>query len=60
VAAFSLFCEGLEGFALALVGLLAEGVTFLQEPDIELELLLAVLQPAAEDFQEGGASSDGG
>jgi hypothetical protein len=60
VAALALFGEGLEGFALALVGLLAEGVALLQDPDVELELLLALvlaaLEPAAEDLKEGGAS----
>src|SRR5688572_22959184 len=64
VAALSLFGEELEGFSLALVGLLAEGVALLQDPHIELELLLALLlaalEPAAEDLQEGGASPDGG
>lgn len=44
--------------------LLAQGMAFLQEADIELELLLALLlaalEPAAEDLQEGGASSEGG
>ena len=64
VAAFSLFGEGLEGFSFALVGLLAEGVTFFQDADVELELLLALvlaaLEPAAEDLQEGGASPEGG
>lgn len=64
VAALSLFGEGLEGFPLALVGLLAEGVTLFEDSDVELELLLALvlaaLEPAAEDLQEGGASADGG
>jgi hypothetical protein len=64
VAALALFGQGLEGFALALVGLLTEGVALLQDPDVELELILALvlaaLEPAAEDLQEGGASSHGG
>jgi len=64
MAALSLFGEGLVGLALALVGLLAEGVALFQDPDVELELLLAfvlaALEPAAEDFEKGGASSNGG
>jgi hypothetical protein len=56
VAALSLFGEELEGFSLALVGL--------QDRDVKLELLLALvlaaLEPAAEDLQEGGAPADGG
>jgi hypothetical protein len=51
VAALAFFGEGLEGLSLALVGLLAEGVTLLEDPDIELELLLALvlatLEPAS-------------
>jgi hypothetical protein len=47
-----------------LVGLLAQGMAFLHDADVELELLLALvlpaLEPAAEDLQEGGASSEGG
>jgi hypothetical protein len=39
-------------------------VAFLQNADIELELLLALLlatlEPAAEDLQEGGTSAEGG
>ena len=51
--------------ALALVGILAQGVVALfEDADIELALLLALLlaalEPAAEDLQEGGASSEGG
>ena len=64
VAAFSLFGEGLEGFSFALVGLLAEGVAFFQDAHVELELLLALvlaaLEPAAEDLQEGGAAPEDG
>ena len=44
-----------------LIGLLAQGMAFLQDTDVELELLLAfllaALEPAAEDLQEGGAAS---
>jgi hypothetical protein len=44
--------------------LLAQGVAFVQDADVELELLLvlalAVLEPAAEDLQKDGASSEGG
>jgi hypothetical protein len=51
VAALALFGEGLEGFALTLVDLLAEGVALLQDLNVELELLLALvlaaLEPAA-------------
>src|SRR5829696_2550364 len=64
VAALALFGEGLQGLSLALVGLLAQGVALLHDPDVELELLLALLltalEPAAEDLQEGGASSESG
>jgi hypothetical protein len=39
-------------------------VALLQDPDVELELLLALLlpalEPAMEDLQEGGAPSEGG
>jgi len=42
VAALALFGEGLEGLALALVGLLAEGVTLLQDPDVELGRIRSV------------------
>lgn len=42
----------------------ASSFALLQDADVELELLLALLlpalEPAAEDLQEGGASSEGG
>jgi hypothetical protein len=61
MAAFALFGEGLQGLPLALVGLLAQGVALFHDADVELELLLALLlaalEPAAEDLQEGGAPS---
>src|SRR5215210_8289969 len=64
VTALALFGEGLQGLSLALVGLLAEGMALFHDADVELELLLALLlpalKPAAEDLQEGGASSEGG
>jgi hypothetical protein len=64
VAALSFFGEKLEGFSLSLVGLPAKGVALFQDPDVELELLLALvlaaLEPSAEDLQEGGAAADGG
>jgi len=64
VAALALFGEGLQGLSLALVGLLAQGVALFHDADVELKLLLALLlpalEPAAEDLQEGGASSEGG
>jgi hypothetical protein len=64
VAALALFREDLRGLSLALVGLLAQGVALFQDTDVELEffltLLLPALDPAAEDLEEGGASSDGG
>src|SRR5688500_8910074 len=64
MAALALLGEGLQGLSLALVGLLPEGVALFHDADVELELLLALLlpplEPAAEDLQEGGASSEGG
>ena len=58
------FGEVLQGLSLALVGLLAKGVALFHDADVELELLLALLlpalEPATEDLQEGGASSEGG
>jgi hypothetical protein len=64
VAELAPFGMSLHSFALALVGLLAEGVALFHDADVELELLLALLlsalEPAAEDLQEGGASSEGG
>jgi hypothetical protein len=38
VAALALLSECLQGFALALIGLLAQSVAFFQDADIELEL----------------------
>jgi hypothetical protein len=56
VTLLALFGEGLEGFALTLVDLLPEGVALLQNPNVELELLLALflaaLEPAAEDSRK--------
>src|SRR5688500_19095914 len=64
MAALALLGEGLQGLSLALVGLLPEGVALFHDADVELELLLALLlpalEPATEDLQEGGASSEGG